>query len=156
VYGIKLAGSPQQTVLYLSNNDFYQNALGNYWLVADPTGKDGNISVDPKFLSRVAGDYHLLTGSPCIDAGDDAYLVPGEVDRDGRPRRIGAHVDMGAFEFGATFFTVADAARALRIAGGLEEASDVARLNVETTGAGLDVMDAVSILRKATGLEANP
>ena len=29
-----------------------------------------NIFLDPMFVDTVAGDYHLLAGSPCIDAGD--------------------------------------------------------------------------------------
>ncbi len=70
----------------------------------------GNISDDPLFVSPgywdtgghwVDGDYHLLAGSPCIDAGDPAY-VPGtdETDLDGQPRVLGGRVDMGAYEQG--------------------------------------------------------
>jgi CSLREA domain-containing protein len=44
----------------------------------------------------------LLTGSPAIDAGDDAVLgapVNLTSDERGFRRKIGAHVDIGAFEF---------------------------------------------------------
>jgi hypothetical protein len=68
----------------------------------------GNISNDPLFVSPgywdaagqwVDGDYHLLTDSPCIDAGDPAYIhALGETDLDGQPRVIGGRIDMGAFE----------------------------------------------------------
>jgi hypothetical protein len=68
----------------------------------------GNISDDPLFVSPgywdaighwVDGDYHLLPGSPCIDAGDPAYIpAPGETDLDGQPRVLGGRIDMGAFE----------------------------------------------------------
>jgi parallel beta-helix repeat protein len=48
----------------------------------------GNIDVDPLFLLSDRGDYRLLPGSPCIDAG-----TPGLLDPD-RSRS-----DMGAFYF---------------------------------------------------------
>jgi hypothetical protein len=43
----------------------------------------------------------LLAGSPAIDAGDDALLEPPlslMTDERGVPRKIGPHVDIGAFE----------------------------------------------------------
>ena len=48
----------------------------------------------------------LLSGSPAIDAGDDSVLLsPLSLATDARgsgfPRKVGAHVDIGAFEFGA-------------------------------------------------------
>ena len=47
----------------------------------------------------IDGDYHLLTDSPCIDAGDPAYVpVPNEADLDGQPRVLGGRIDMGAYE----------------------------------------------------------
>jgi hypothetical protein len=58
----------------------------------------GNQSGDPLFANATTGDYHLLAGSPAIDAGvDDPDL--GAVDIDGNPRQNGAAVDIGAFEF---------------------------------------------------------
>jgi probable HAF family extracellular repeat protein/parallel beta-helix repeat protein len=46
------------------------------------------------------GDYHLLPGSPCINAGDPDYVAgPNETDLDGLPRVIGGRIDMGAYEF---------------------------------------------------------
>ncbi|MDH4242034.1 MAG: LamG domain-containing protein, partial [Phycisphaerae bacterium] len=53
-------------------------------------------------------DYHLLAGSPCINAGDPDYVPePNETDLDGKPRVIGGRIDMGAYEFNHT--PVADA-----------------------------------------------
>ncbi|HRS95447.1 MAG TPA: right-handed parallel beta-helix repeat-containing protein [Candidatus Latescibacteria bacterium] len=46
-----------------------------------------NISADPLFVDREAGDYRLAAGSPCIDAGDP------ESERD----PDGTIADMGAF-----------------------------------------------------------
>ena len=64
----------------------------------------GNVTNDPWFVDAAAGDIHLLPGSPCIDAGDNA-LVSGAVDLDGNPRIVDgdydgtATVDMGAYEY---------------------------------------------------------
>jgi len=60
----------------------------------------GEISWDPLFIDKKAGDYHLLAGSPCINAGDPNYIAePNETDLDGRPRVIAGRIDMGAYEF---------------------------------------------------------
>jgi hypothetical protein len=59
----------------------------------------GNINADPLFVDIAVDDYHLLPGSPCLDAGDPAYVpVPDETDLDGQPRVIGDRIDMGAYE----------------------------------------------------------
>ncbi len=64
---------------------------------------EGNIDTDPLLVDPVAGDYHLSVGSPCIDAGDPAYIPSlGETDIDGEPRVMGGRVDMGIDEFTST------------------------------------------------------
>jgi len=69
-----------------------------YWVdINDP-----NIIVDPEDPNAVwvEGDYHLLIGSPCIDAGDPHFVPkPNETDIGGLPRVINGRVDMGAYEF---------------------------------------------------------
>jgi len=75
----------------------------------------GNIDDDPLFVRMPNdggdgwgvgdnddyGDLHLLTRSPCIDAGSPLYRAePNETDIDGQPRVIGGTVDMGADEYG--------------------------------------------------------
>ncbi|MHC4498805.1 MAG: choice-of-anchor Q domain-containing protein [Planctomycetota bacterium] len=88
---------------------------------------EGNIDVDPGFVSLgywadindpnvvvepndpnavwVEGDYHLLPGSPCIDAGDPNHIAePNETDLDGRPRVIAGRIDMGAYEYSPPIF----------------------------------------------------
>ena len=43
--------------------------------------------------------YHLQSGSPCIDAGDDNFLTGNVLwDLDLQPRIVGSSVDMGAYE----------------------------------------------------------
>jgi parallel beta-helix repeat protein len=73
------------------------------WCTA-PAGSTGNISADPKFKDPANNDFHVLSGSPVIDAGFNA--TPGLLSRDldGNPRiqnNLGltnAIVDMGAYE----------------------------------------------------------
>jgi hypothetical protein len=59
----------------------------------------GNQTGDPLFANAAAGDFHLLAGSPAIDAGDDPTGRALSTDADGRPRLKGTAVDLGAFEF---------------------------------------------------------
>jgi hypothetical protein len=61
---------------------------------------EGNIDADPMFVDLINGDYHLQSGSPCVDAGDPKTTIdPSETDLDGNPRLAGAEVDIGAYEF---------------------------------------------------------
>jgi hypothetical protein len=64
--------------------------------VSESMAGPGNISADPQFVNRAAGDYHLGAGSPAIDAGTSDGAP--SVDFEGDPRPIG-EVDMGADEF---------------------------------------------------------
>ncbi|MDH4238563.1 MAG: hypothetical protein OEW48_03265 [Phycisphaerae bacterium] len=60
----------------------------------------GNINANPLFMDSAIGDYYLLPNSPCINTGDPDYIAePDETDMDGKPRIIGARIDMGAYEF---------------------------------------------------------
>ncbi len=65
------------------------------------TGED-NIYAYPMFVNAAAGDYRLLPGSPCIDAGDNSVVGADEHDLAGNPRIMsggrGMRVDMGAYE----------------------------------------------------------
>jgi hypothetical protein len=59
----------------------------------------GNIAGDPLFVNAGKGDFHLLPGSPCIDAGlNDASIVPS-TDMDGEYRPFGTSADIGADEY---------------------------------------------------------
>ena len=56
----------------------------------------GNISQEPVFAGR--GDFHLLPGSPCVDAANPAAAAYMDLDGDARPQ--GAGPDMGCDETG--------------------------------------------------------
>jgi len=76
----------------------------------------GNINLDPCLVqigqttagtTSTAGDYHLLSDSPCVDAGDAAYAAaPAEVDIDGDARISGGRIDIGADEREASVLDV--------------------------------------------------
>ena len=51
------------------------------------TDSTGNIALNPLFADSAAGDFSLLAGSPCIDAGDPS----SQLDIDGSPADIGAY-----------------------------------------------------------------
>jgi hypothetical protein len=59
------------------------------------TGGTGNISQDPLFVDAADGDYHLQTGSPCIDAGTSAGAPAVDIENTARD----AKPDMGAYEW---------------------------------------------------------
>lgn len=61
---------------------------------------NGELSVDPKFQSCgfLCFDFELTRSSPLVDVGTDAAVPSDMEDLSGKPRKIGAHVDIGAFE----------------------------------------------------------
>jgi PKD repeat protein len=90
--------------IYIENmNNGTVNAFNNSF---DPakvfgsfTNEGNNINADPLFVDAANGDYHLLSGSPCIDEGSSsAPSLPSE-DFEGDARTLGTEPDMGADEF---------------------------------------------------------
>jgi hypothetical protein len=63
----------------------------------------GNLCADPMFVKPAwgrAGDYHLRSSSPAIDAGTAEGAPSVDLDRNARPH--GKGFDIGAYEFGAS------------------------------------------------------
>ena len=78
------------------NGPNFSDCTLNYCCTTPDPGGAGNITSEPQFVNT-DGDYHLASGSHCIDAGNNAFAA-GLTDLDGRSRIIGAAVDMGCYE----------------------------------------------------------
>ncbi|MDP6770754.1 MAG: right-handed parallel beta-helix repeat-containing protein, partial [Anaerolineales bacterium] len=88
-------------------NVYYSNISGGEAAVIMPWENDslfwgpGNIDVDPFFANTANGDYSLLAGSQCIDAGNpnaDGDNLTWETDYDDRDPDM-TRPDMGAYFF---------------------------------------------------------
>jgi len=102
-YGISCDQSPEPQISY---NDVWDNTIGDYSGCSPGTG---DISGNPLFEDSVIYDFHITTGSPCIDAGTSDG-VP-EFDFDGNCRYddpnaepntgggTDTYYDMGAYEY---------------------------------------------------------
>lgn len=141
----------------MASNDVFGNTL---YAFADNSGQftdPGVLAVDPLFIDAAHGDYHLLSTSPCIDAGTDNYVTTGAHDLDGNLRRQGAHVDIGCYEAQSPSTpTFPEVTRALRLAGGLDTASqdDITQLDVvESAFSKVNLLDAIRLVRRAVGLD---
>ncbi len=85
------------TFVDVTYNDVWNNPGGDYDGLGDPTGEDGNVSVDPKLYEP--DDPHLGYDSPLIDAGPDDPTSEKDTDREARPDESGAPADIGADEY---------------------------------------------------------
>ena len=73
-----------------NGNDIY--GMGYYETVCSISDQDA------KFVDAANGDWRLSARSPCIDAGDNAFVFSVR-DLDGTNRIVGARVDMGCYEY---------------------------------------------------------
>jgi hypothetical protein len=97
VYGNDAQGGAN----YASFNELGPLVLDNCCTTPDPggfNGSVGNITNEPTFVNPVGGDFHLQSNSPCINAGNNAY-VTNTSDLGGNPRIVGGTVDIGAYEY---------------------------------------------------------
>jgi len=80
--------------IFVTGNGFFYMSYSDVEDAGDAVGT-GTISQDPLFAGT--GDYHLSTGSPCIDTA----LLDGapSIDLEGTARPQGEGIDMGAYEY---------------------------------------------------------
>lgn len=77
------------------NNCVYGSSFTNY---SGCSAAMGDVTKEPLFMDRNNFDFHLISNSPCVDAGYDSDVQTGWVDIDEQGRIGGDHVDMGADE----------------------------------------------------------
>ena len=87
------------------STNYQHNGSGMYYTfcctypeIAGATNGAGNITNAPIFSDTVAYDFHLLSGSPCIDEGTNMAWMADAKDLDGNPRIYDGTVDMGCYE----------------------------------------------------------
>lgn len=81
--------------LEISYSDFFNNEFGNFYNVGDSIGMNVttntngdscdvfyNIQMDPLYVDLNNEDFHLMSNSPCINAGDPIYFDPDNTIRD--------------------------------------------------------------------------
>jgi hypothetical protein len=77
----------------------FNNDIGLVGIGAAPDQMIGEQYVDPQFASCGFLCFELAWDSPLVDAGVDAPAAGQlSVDLVGKPRKLGAHVDIGAYE----------------------------------------------------------
>jgi hypothetical protein len=90
----------RNSILYYNaapNGSNYSSGTLTYCCAFPLPSGTGNFTNAPRFVDLAGGNFHLQTNSPCINAGNNAY-VSGTTDLDGNPRVIGYAVDAGAYE----------------------------------------------------------
>ena len=102
-YGISCDQIPEPQISY---NNVWDNTAGDYFGCSPGTG---DISENPLFEDSVACDFHITTGSPCIDAGTSDGAPEFDFDGNSRydnpntePNTGGGtytYYDMGAYEY---------------------------------------------------------
>jgi PKD repeat protein len=75
------------------------NGIVNYCCTTPlPIWGVGNMTNDPLFIAYSNGNLRLASNSPCINAGNNAYVTT-DIDLDGKPRIVSSTVDIGAYEY---------------------------------------------------------
>jgi Right handed beta helix region len=94
----------------LSHNDVHSDTVGWSGCGTPTNGGAGNIDLNPLFIDP-STNFHLQSGSPVLDAGDNSAPGLPSTDFDGSPRVVDGNadgiavVDMGAYELQPTTIT---------------------------------------------------
>jgi hypothetical protein len=92
-------GSLKNCILYYNSPDNSSSGSNctNCCVFPLPTFGSNNFTNAPQLVNLRAGDLHLQPWSPCINAGNNAFIT-NSTDLDGNPRVFGGTVDVGAYE----------------------------------------------------------
>ena len=96
--GVAVAAADCFNCIVWSNRTDRTGAAADFARMERKKRQTTSSEVDPLFRDPAAGDWRLLPWSPCRDAGADWTKKTGKFDLDGRPRKTGGAVDLGAFE----------------------------------------------------------
>jgi len=112
--GIRLwnNGIVENSIIYFntgSSNYIIDSGTGNsltYSCTTPLYAGTGNISADPQFVNAGTNNYQLLPSSSLINVGLNQAWMTGAKDLGGNNRIFGGTVDIGAYEYSATNFTI--------------------------------------------------
>ncbi len=90
------------TPTFTNNNVFSAGSSAYDGYCVDPTGTNGNLSVDPLFGDVLGGDFHLQSGSPVIGGGSISAPNEPKKDFDGDLRIVNNAIDIGADQYSLT------------------------------------------------------
>jgi hypothetical protein len=96
-------------IVYYNNAPTGPNSDGtlNYCCTTPlPSSGTGNFTAAPLFVDQAGGNLRLQPSSPCVNAGNNAYVV-GTTDLDGLPRIVFGIVDVGVYEYQGLSLNVA-------------------------------------------------
>jgi hypothetical protein len=87
-------------IVYLNYGENYDSYCTLNYCCTTPLPANGvrNINNDPGFVNHFIGNLRLHSDSPCINAGNNAYVTT-TTDLDGNPRIVSGTVDIGAYEY---------------------------------------------------------
>lgn len=104
------AGAVSNSIVYFNTRTYDQSHVNvnksggtmGYSCAIPFVAGTNNTLLEPDFVNRPSGDYHIRPGSPCLDTGVTLVSITNDIDGVGRPIDGdgvgGAAYDMGAYE----------------------------------------------------------
>jgi hypothetical protein len=107
-YGISVNSSYSGSLnTRVANNIVWGNSGAQIANTGTNTTLQNNLTTEPGVVNAAAGDFHLRSGSPAINAGVNLYSLGITKDFDGKARPQTGAFERGAFEFGSAPVPVA-------------------------------------------------